>query len=371
MRLRGERFFSRFTFTHPGLIRIIKTAVENFELPAQERRVAFERLARLQGVNDAQGRPIQRTDRDRARAATLAMIMRLSESPVVCTQEERRLLELLFEFPLTGGFDAVMIPPPSSNAVPAQLDGDVTKDAIVLWAPYDPAWRTALAVQALEAFHLHAIVVCREGSLPNVRATFVRPEDARSALSRARAVIDLSVNDPGEALALARLGLPLAVQYLSGAYEMLDGVAVCRSWMQRDLELGALTALGLRAPRVIGTATRTYPNAIDPPADGPPVTFAAQSHGAKGQTYKNLVSSGASTYTAAVPEKAALFDTHVATLVEALERSGAQRATSDAIIKKQGDQGYILAPGAFSITRNGSAGDSLVTIPRATGLLYE
>ena len=372
MRRNGERFFSRFTFTHPGLIRILKTATENLGLPIEERRIAFERLARLQGINDAQGRPIQRTDRDRLRAKTLAMIVRLSESPVACSQEERRLLELLFEFPLTGGFDAVMMPPPPSSAVPSTLDRGATKDAVVIWAPYDPAWRTALAVEALEPFHFVTIVVCRDGTLPNVRATFVPPAGARAALSRARAAIDLSVNDPGEALALARLELPLAVQYLSGAYEMLDGVAVCRSWMQRDFELAALTALGLRPPRIIGPVVRDAPKVSEPRAGGPPVMFSANPAAAKNQTYENVVSAGArATYTAHVPAKCELFSTHVATLVAALERSGAQRATSDAIVRIAGEPGYALMPAAFSLTRNGTPGDEVVAVPRATGMISE
>ncbi|MDP9018266.1 MAG: hypothetical protein M3N19_08090 [Candidatus Eremiobacteraeota bacterium] len=370
-RARGERFFSRFSFTHPGLIRILKTAAGNLALPAQQRHLAFERLARLEGVNDAQGRPIQRTDRDRARAATLAMIARLSESPVVCTQEERRLLELLFEFPLSSGFDALMIPPPRSTTVPKMLDRDTRKDAIVIWAPLDPAWRTALAVQALEAIHVSAIVVCREGTLPNVKATFVRPHLAQSALSRARAVIDLSIHDPGEALCLARLGLPLAVQYLSGAYEMLDGVAICRSWMQRDLEMAALTALGLRPPRIVDAISRAHPRLQELPTEGP-LVLCADRNATENQTYKNLISSTVhATYTASAPKNATFFSTHIALLVNALERSGADVATSDAIVKTSFEPGYALAPGAFSMRRNGTAGERMVTVPRATGMLAE
>ncbi|MDP9024040.1 MAG: hypothetical protein M3N13_01520 [Candidatus Eremiobacteraeota bacterium] len=368
MRLRGERFFSRFTFTHPGLIRILKTAAGNLELPAKQRRVAFERLARLEGINDAQGRPIQRTDRDRGRANTLAMIARLSESPVVCSQEERRLFELLFEFPLPGGFDTLMMTPPVSTTVPRSLDPNELKDAFVVWAPADPAWRTALAVAALEPFHQRVIVVCREGKLANVRATFVRPDVARAALSRARAVMDLSVNDGGEAIALARLGLPLAVQYLSGAYEVLDGVAICRSWMQRDLELGALKALGLRAPRIT-QVRRQQPKLSKRLTRGPAVRMQGNEAGGADQTYGSIAKPGESAeYTVDIPHGAILFSTHIATLVEALERSGADRAQSDAI-QKGSDGTCRLATGAFSVVRTRTTTGTTVTIPRATGFI--
>ncbi|HTU81110.1 MAG TPA: hypothetical protein VMF61_03215, partial [Candidatus Acidoferrales bacterium] len=143
MRLLGRHFFSRFTFTHPGLIRILKTAAENLELDdAERRRMSFDRLARLEGINDARGRPVRRTENDVARAATLAMIARLSEAALVCTQEERRMFELLFESAIAAGFDTQMTAPAPSGFVPDALDDVPDKDAFVVWAPGEPAWRT-------------------------------------------------------------------------------------------------------------------------------------------------------------------------------------------------------------------------------------
>ena len=348
MRLRGEHFFSRFAFTHPGLIRVLKTAAENLELPdAQERRAAFERLARLEGINDARGRPIRRTEKDVARAATLAMIARLSEAPVVCTQEERRLFELLFESALPAGFDARLTAPAQSGFVPDRLDVAAEKDAFVVWAPAEPAWRTALAAYALDHLNLHVVIVCRDGALPNVRASFVRPQDALIALARARAVLDLSVNDPGDALALAKLGLPLAVSYLTGAYELLEGVTIYRAWMQRDIEMAALTALGLSAARR-SRSTATPPVYSAPPGVDPSVR---------------------EKYVVHVPPGSTVFDTHVATLVEAIERSGADRAISDAVARTAEPPGYALVPGTFSLTRAESGGTTVVHVPRITGVL--
>lgn len=347
MRLRGEHFFSRFTFTHPGLIRILKTATENLALTdAWQRRGAFERLARLEGINDARGRPIRRTGNDVARAATLAMIARLSEASLVCTQEERRMFELLFESAIAGGFDTKMTAPSPSGFVPDALPVETEKDALVVWAPAEPAWRTALAAYALDEMSLRVIIVCSEGALPNVRAHVVRPSDARTALARARAVIDLSVHDPGDALALAKLRLPLAVSYLSGAYELLDGVAIYRPWMQRDIEMAALTALGLRAPRITGTAANAP--AYREPRNG---------------------ERALAEYTAQIPPGATVFDTHVAMLVEAIERSGADRVVSDALRPIAEPPGYALVSGAFSLTRVRARGDSVVRVPRVTGML--
>jgi hypothetical protein len=348
MRLRGEHFFSRFTFTHPGLIRILKAATENLALAdPHARRAAFERLARLEGINDAKGRPIASTQRDVARAATLAMIARLSEAPLAATQEERRLFELLFESAITAGFEAKMTAPSPSGFVPNELEMASERDAFVIWAPTEPAWRASLAAYALEQLHLHTIVVCREGALPNVRAQFVSPRDAGAALARARAVLDLSVNDPGDALALARLGLPLAVTYLSGAYELLGGVAIYRSWMQRDIELAALAALGLGAPRSIGTP------AAPPRYSAPPTVSRSVSE----------------KYVAHIPSGATLFDTHTALLTEALERSGADRAFSDGIRITAEPPGFALVERAFSLTRVQTQGTSIVRVPRVTGVL--
>ncbi len=368
LRLRGEHFFSRFTFTHPGLIRILKTAKANLELPQAQRRNAFESLARLEGINDAHGRPIVRAQNDLARAATLATIARLSEAPVVCTQEERRLFELLFESALAGGFDTQLTAPTPSGSVPKVLDASTEKDAFVVWAPLEPAWRTALAAHALDRLDISVIVVCRDGTLPNVRARFARPDDAHAVLARARAVLDLSVSDPGDALELANLGLPLAVSYLSGAYELLDGVTIYRPWMQRDIELAALTALGLSAARAISVSPRA-PVYAEPPTDGPPVAVLGDWGALEGQTYANITRDGSAVYVAQVPLGARLFDTHIASLVEAIERSGADRALSDGVQPTAQAPSYALAVGAFSLTRIGARGDAVVRVPRATGLL--
>lgn len=371
MRLRGEHFFSRFTFTHPGLIRILKTAAESLELPdAEQRRSAFERLARLEGINDARGRPIRPPENDMARAATLAMIARLSEAPLACTQEERRLFELLFESAITAGFETKMTAPSPSGFVPGALDAAQSKDAFVVWAPADPVWRTALAAYALERMNLNVIVVCRDGALPNVRAHFMRPHDAGAALARARAVLDLSVNDPGDALALARLGLPLAVSYLSGAYELLDGVAIYRAWMQRDIEMAALTALGLSPARTIRVAA-SAPAYRAPATDGPLVEISGDGDVIVGQTYAAIARRGSATYAAQIPLGAQVFDTHIATLVEAIERSGADRAVSDGIRRTTERPGYALAPRAFALTRTQPRGDTVVHVPRATGVLSQ
>jgi hypothetical protein len=368
LRLRGEHFFSRFAFTHPGLIRVLKSAAENLELPNPEsRRIAFERLARLEGINDARGRPIRTPEKDIARAATLAIIARLSEASVVCTQEERRMFELLFERALAAGFDTKMTAPSPSGCVPAALDNGREKDAFLVWAPTDPAWRTALAVYALEQLNLRVIVVCGEGALSNVRARFVRPQDADAALARARAILDLSVSDPGDALALANLGLSLAVSYLSGAYELLTGVAIYRPWMQRDIELAALTALGLSSPRTIGV-TASAPIYCAPATDGPLVAISDGSD-VEGQTYAAITRNEDATYAAQIPAGAVLFDTHVATLVEAIERSGADRAVSDGIRRTAESPGYALVSDAFSLTRVQARGQAVVRIPRVTGVL--
>lgn len=369
MRLRGEHFFSRFTFTHPGLIRILKTAAESLALEdAEARRSAFERLARLEGINDAHGRPIRRADKDLARAATLSMIARLSEASLVCTQEERRLFELLFESALAG-FETQMTAPAPSGFVPASLPTAREREAFVVWAPLEPAWRTSLAVRALDQLGLPTVVVCRDGALPNVRARFVRPHEAAPVLARACAVLDLAVNDPGDALALAKLGVPLAVSYLSGAYEVLDGVAIYRAWMQRDIEMAALTALGLSAARSLDVPA-VAPAYREPPNDGKPVAIDGDPHAATDQRYANITGASGAAYVAHVPPGATLFDTHIGLLVEAVERSGADRAISDAIYRIPDAPGYAVAEGALTLARTRTQGTSVVRVPRVTGLLH-
>jgi hypothetical protein len=276
----------------------------------------------------------------------MALIVRLSEAPLVASQEERRLNEMIFERVLDGGLETVMTSPSPSGCVPDRVELESMRNAVVLWAPFEPAWRTALAVHAVESVGLDTVVVCKSGTLPNVRATFVGPEDAARTLARARVVIDLTASDPGDAVALARLGVPLAVSYMTGAYEFLDGVAIYRPWMHQDIQMAVIAALGLRAPRIMGTyagapAIRSYAN--------------AGTHDSK--------------YVAEHPQDAVLFDTHHAVLADALERSGAQRAQSHGIRATASVPGYELVPDAFALTRTDGGGASVVRVPRITGML--
>jgi hypothetical protein len=137
--------------------------------------------------------------------------------------------------------------------------------------------------------------------------------------------------------------------------------------MQRDIEMAALTALGLSVARTIDVDVRP-PIYCEPPTDGPLVAVPDGSDVAR-QTYTAMTRNGRATYAAQIPADAKVFDTHVATLVESLERSGADRAVSDGIRPTAESPGYALVPGAFSLSRVQGRGEAVVRVPRVTGVL--
>lgn len=252
LRARGERFVCRFVVPPPRPVRVLRAAAESLaHSDPGTRRDAIERLGVVEEIPPSPGSSGEGSGR---RSAIFAEIAELSDGAIGYTHEERRIVDMVLERTRAGCLPTRLVTPQPSPLVPARVEPARDADALVLWAPHEEAWIASLAVYALQSQAVPLIVVCRGDALPNVRADFVAPADAPAALARARGVIDLSLHDPGEALALAALGLPLAVSYLSGAYELLDNVAIYRPWVERDIVLAAamLPALGAPAARTRG-----------------------------------------------------------------------------------------------------------------------
>jgi hypothetical protein len=103
--------------------------------------------------------------------------------------------------------------------VPVEIAGDRTD--VVVYAPNQRADELAMFVAALGDLEVPLTLIASEPATIAGRARVEPLENAAAALGRARVIVDASGNDPGVALALARLGRPLVISSVSGASEIV------------------------------------------------------------------------------------------------------------------------------------------------------
>lgn len=121
-------------------------------------------------------------------------------------------------------------------------------DTVIVWAPYLPASALGVIAMGLEYTRCTVIYVCASGSLRNVRGRFVDSAGAAAALGTAACIIDASIGDPAGAIALAGLGIPLVVATTSGASEYVDGVLGYDPWDWRTVFAAVAAARGAAPP---------------------------------------------------------------------------------------------------------------------------
>jgi hypothetical protein len=117
--------------------------------------------------------------------------------------------------------------------VPETVSGAPT-DAVV-YAPRRRADELAIFVAALGDLEVPVTIVARDQPTIPTRVRFVPPSEAAAALGRARVIVDAGGNDPGTALALAKLGRPLVLCSLSGAAEILRDARNYDLWNRRSI----------------------------------------------------------------------------------------------------------------------------------------
>jgi hypothetical protein len=150
-------------------------------------------------------------------------------------------------------------------------------DTIVIWAPDLNGRQAAIFGFALEELKTPAVIFCSDPEQADgfgLRARFIRYDDDRELaryLDQAAALIDGAPDDPGSAVELARLGIPLAASFVSGAYEYVDGLYQYDPWDFRSILHCALAALGGEPPSVRPEVPRPQdllrnPPRLDPPA---------------------------------------------------------------------------------------------------------
>lgn len=115
------------------------------------------------------------------------------------------------------------------------------RKAVIVWAPDLDARSLGVIAMALDYKKCPVVYVCKSGMLKNARGDFIGIDDAVQALETASCVVDASTSDPGGAIALAGLGVPLVAAATSGAAEFVDGVYEYEPWDWRSV-FGAVSA---------------------------------------------------------------------------------------------------------------------------------
>ena len=171
-------------------------------------------------------------------------LVRLAEGLLVRSFAERERLSALFgRLP-----DRVVVDARSDPTVPV-VTRSREAGSLVVWAAGASQQRALFLALALDDAPIPVVVVC--DAVPHaamLRATFVPVAQAARALTDARAIVDASLEDPAAAIALARVGAPLAVTGSSGAADWLDGVLVYPAFIRRGVALRAAQLCSLPAP---------------------------------------------------------------------------------------------------------------------------
>jgi hypothetical protein len=131
------------------------------------------------------------------------------------------------------------VPPPKADA-----------GKIVIWAPDLVATQLGLLVYGLIDLHMPLAVICKSGSFRDPPVEMHRPQNAAAVLPDASLVVDASLSDPHDALALSRLGYRVVAASTSGAHEFLEGLACYMPWARRSVREAVLIALGRDAPTI-------------------------------------------------------------------------------------------------------------------------
>ena len=399
MRTRGERFYAGIVIEDPRSALAPTVSRVVFGQPRSRQDVAILLDAFSYGALTIENKPQAELEKLSYHHVNAAQdLLRLSDGLIVRSSTEFTRLRGAAEWlPRRTVYDV------RPHTIPRpQLC--LTRDRIVVWMPDEPAERAVMLAFALEELHYQTIVVCNAtAGFEGLRAQFVGLAGAAEALGRAFVIVDGNATDPGAALALCALGLPMAVTTTSGAGDWVDNVSAYPPSARRNTALAVQDALGLgpARPSAAGLSAlqrlSTGPTIVldpPPPVDGPRVSIVVRTYNRKhflrralrsvaAQTYRNIetiivndagesvvdvasefpgvilvehetnrglaearnsgVDVATGTYLGFLDDDDAYFPEHVAMLVAALQRSDAVMAYANTIsqyVRRQADGSY-------------------------------
>jgi GT2 family glycosyltransferase len=185
-----------------------------------------------------------RTTLTSGQRATLADAMRMADAVAVSSWREYGLLAEA----VAGVPHEIEIVVEPAASVPAAVAGERTD--VVVYAPLERGDELGHIVTALGDLELPVTIVARDAPTIAGRMRFVLPDQAAEALGRARVIVDAGRDDPGVALALAKLGRPLVISSAGGAVEVVSGANAYEPWNRRSILAAVANALGASAPLV-------------------------------------------------------------------------------------------------------------------------
>jgi GT2 family glycosyltransferase len=142
-----------------------------------------------------------------------------------------------------------MLVEPARDARVPPGAGRSADQGIAVWAPDTPPGISTLIALALGGLQLPVTVIGGAPELAHESGVACVPlSGAAAVLAGALAVVDASPYDPGSALALAELGIPLATAMTSGAHEYLVESSPFVPWNRASVRAAAIAALGHGAP---------------------------------------------------------------------------------------------------------------------------
>lgn len=189
------------------------------------------------------GKPFAEALRDDPTRVLVMDISRMADTLVVRSWQNAEMQRGLRGYPhphVARWYPARTLP----NVQAARL-----RDLVVIWAPDYPAEHTALHTFSLHSLHTKVAVVCRggAGAAPGVQYVDVDSPDVASILGRALCVVDTSLDDPSWVQAFAASGFSVAATSTSGALEVAEGLAIYEPWSHKGIWGAVLQALSRRA----------------------------------------------------------------------------------------------------------------------------
>lgn len=403
-KMAGERCAVAVVLPLPRLVvaRLAAASLVAQVVEDDHRRALFDQIA-AGTVKDSNGTPISEHPLYvEALIHTLIALVRLADELIVGSWAEyERISQLLsYRHPLP------RVRPGRDPSVPQTTR--VSRDQVIVWGPTRSARELSIFVYALADLHVPWTVVCRDASDAVLPARYVEAPEGPQVLARASVVVDTEPDNPATALALAGLGVPLAVELASGAQEHLAGTCSFDGADRRSILEAVRVALGSAEARVMPSTRGEPPDPgprIESVRGGPLVSIAIPTRPdrlgllrhtlptAFAQSYENLDvivfdQSGPPGRDETLPEdprgriysqgyvrvtnfldvaKAAkgeyfsilydddlLFPDHVATAVDALERSGAGVAWTDLLVRylqRTSDTGFHIV--GYGLWNNG------------------
>ena len=330
--------------------------------PNDERLAALDRLGSPEAAIGEN--PLLRfATMDVATKATIRDLAALADSLIVRSWAEMRRGVMDFDIVHRAYSVAVQ----KDERVPQRVTRGAGDGSLVIWAPDEPVERLYIVLAAAARTGRRLRIVAKRGDLAGIPGEVIAPEDSADALGRAAACVVASLSDPSAAIALVPWNIPLCATFTSGAQEWISPVCSYRSWSVASAFAAITQALAMPPPvyqpssaqhlavsqeckrdALVTLIVRSQDGSV---CDATRRSVQAQTHASyevmvagTAREVREALAAANGSYVLFLDDGDALFADHLASLVDALETSGAGVAYAGGVL------GYTMdAPGPATI----------------------